>query len=75
MTMGHSEHFEFTDHRSSGLYTAQTETELQAFALELGYTGPLKRIVKAFPPAPPASVLRERAERDLYGYAEGDVQW
>lgn len=73
--MGHSEHFEFTDCRSSGLYTAQTEAELQAVALVLGYTGPLTRVVKAFPPAPPASVLHERAERALYGYAEGEVQW
>lgn len=80
--MGHIEHYEFTDLRSGAngvSYTAPTEaelqTKLQAKGVVTGYSGLLIKVVRAFPPSPPAAVLRERAEREKYGYADGEVQW
>lgn len=80
--MGHIEHYEFTDIRSGAngvSFTAPTEaelqTKLQVKGVVTGYSGPFIKVVRAFPPAPPASVLRDRAEREKYGYADGEVQW
>lgn len=80
--MGHIEHYEFTDIRSGSngvTYAAPTEAELQAKleaqSVVTGHNGPFIKVVRAFPPLPPASVLRERAEREKYGYADGEVQW
>ena len=76
--MGHIQHYEFTDMRVGEYgvtYSAATEVELQAVADKQGYSGSFVTVVRAFPPCPPASVLRERAEREKYGYGEGEVRW
>jgi len=65
--MGHSEYFEFVDQRVGeyGLaYRAASQAEIMVLAERVGYLGPFKHVVKAYPPAPSAEVLKMRALRE-----------
>lgn len=76
--MGHAQRFEFTDPREGAYgtsYSAGSEQEIEVIASRLGYSGPIRRSITAFPPAPPTSVLRERAMRDQLGYADDEIPW
>lgn len=76
--MGHVQRFEFTDPRdgASGVArSAGSKPEIEALAAQVGYTGPIQVVVTAFPPPPPASVLRDRAMREQHGYAADEIPW
>lgn len=72
--MGHVEQYEFTDARFDAAYSAKTQQEIQKLADKLGYTGPVKFVIKAFPPKPSFSDLQVRALRELQG-ADDEIPW
>ena len=72
--MGHVEQYEFTDARFDAAYSANTQLEIEKLAGKLGYTGPIKFVIKAFPPKPSFSVLQERALREQQG-ADDEIPW
>lgn len=72
--MGHVEQYEFTDARFDAAYSANTQQEIQMLADKVGYTGPIKSAIKAFPPKPSFSVLQERALREQHD-ADDKIPW
>ncbi len=72
--MGHVEQYEFTDARFDAAYSAKSQQEIQKLADKMGYSGPVKFVIKAFPPKPLSSDLQEQALREQQD-ADDEIPW